>query len=340
VRVSDFDYELPEELIAQAPEGERDASRLLVLPRQGEIEHRTFRELPELLLSGDLLVLNETAVFPARLLGRRTKTGGKVEVLLLAPLADGCWEALVRSKSVPGAGERLELGAEGAALVTFEEALGEGRARLSFPQGVSAFEVAERHGHVPLPPYIRGAEDTEEDRLRYQTVFAREKGAVAAPTAGLHFTEDLLARLRLRGVEIAKLVLHVGLGTFLPVRVETVEEHSMHEERYAIPEETLSALENARSRGGRVVACGTTTVRALESFAATGVASGTTRIFLFPPHDFRVVGAMITNFHLPRSTPLMLVSAFAGRERVLAAYREAIARRYRFYSYGDAMLLT
>jgi S-adenosylmethionine:tRNA ribosyltransferase-isomerase len=332
VNVSDFDFDLPEDLIAQSPAPERDASRLLVVPRDGPFDHRTFKDLPGLLAPGDLLVLNETAVFPARLLGRRPRTGGKVEILLLSPRPDGSWEALLRSKSVPSPGEPIDLGGDE---VTFEESLGEGRARVRFAPGASAFDLAERRGHVPLPPYIRHAEDTSEDRVRYQTVFAREPGAVAAPTAGLHFTPALLAEIERRGVPVAKLVLHVGLGTFQPVRVSRVEDHVMHEERYAIPEATQEALKRAR----RVVACGTTTVRALESFAETGEARGATRIFIHPPHDFRLVGAMITNFHLPRSTLLMLVAAFAGRERILAAYAEAIARRYRFYSYGDAMFL-
>jgi S-adenosylmethionine:tRNA ribosyltransferase-isomerase len=340
MNLADFDFDLPDELIAQSPATRRDGSRLLFLPRsEGPIEHRAFADLEHLLRPGDLLVLNETAVFPARLLGRRARTGGRAEVLLLSPLAEpGTWEALVRSKSVPAAGETIELG--GADSVTFLEPLGEGRARVRFAEGVSAFEVAERRGHVPLPPYIRGAQDAPEDRERYQTVYAREPGAVAAPTAGLHFTKELLGRLAARGVETARLVLHVGLGTFQPVRAERIEEHRMHSERYAIPEETVRAALRARSEGRRIVACGTTSVRALESFAATGAPSGATAIFIHPPYEFRLVSGLITNFHLPRSTLLMLVSAFAGRERVLAAYAEAIARRYRFYSYGDAMLIT
>lgn len=334
-----FDFDLPDDRIAQAPADPRDSSLLLVLDRaRSELEHRVFRELPELLRPGDVLVLNETAVFPARLLAKRAKTGGKVEVLLLEPLAEaGVWEALVRSKSTPSAGERLELG-DGDHLL-YDAPLGEGRARVRFPESVSPFELARKRGHVPLPPYIRGAEDTPEDKERYQTVYAREPGAVAAPTAGLHFTPELLERVRARGVSVAKLVLHVGIGTFLPVRVAKVEEHRMHSERYSIPEATVSLLEKARSEKRRVIACGTTTVRALESWAASGETSGATSIFIYPPYEFRVVGGMITNFHLPRSTLLMLVSALAGRERVLEAYKQAIARGYRFYSYGDAMLI-
>ncbi len=339
MNLSDFDFELPDELIAQTPVTPRDASRLLVLDRgRSTTEHRVFKDLPELLLPGDLLVLNETAVFPARLLAKRAKTGGKVEVLLLEPLAEaGVWEALVRTKGTPIAGERLELG-EGDHLV-YDAPLVEGRARVRFPEGSSPFELAAKRGHVPLPPYIRGAEDAPEDKERYQTVYAREPGAVAAPTAGLHFTPELLDAVRAKGIDVVKLVLHVGIGTFLPVRVEKVEEHRMHAERYSIPAPTLRALDAARREGMRIVACGTTTVRALESFAATGRPSGATSIFIYPPYQFQLVGGLITNFHLPKSTLLMLVSAFAGRERVLAAYREAVRERYRFYSYGDAMLI-
>jgi S-adenosylmethionine:tRNA ribosyltransferase-isomerase len=337
VNLSDFDFDLPEKLIAQTPAEPRDSSRLFVLDKKKPegFEHRIFRELPELLTAGDVLVLNETAVFPARLFGKREKTGGKVEVLLLEPLAEpGVWEALVRSKSTPVAGERLVFGDDA---LTFEASLGEGRARVR--AATDAFEIAARHGHVPLPPYIRGAEDAPEDRERYQTVYARERGAVAAPTAGLHFTPTLLEALRQKGIQIVKLTLHVGLGTFLPVRAERIEDHKMHDERYSIPAETLAALEAARLAGRRIIACGTTSVRAIESFGLTGRPSGTTGIFIYPGFVPKYVTGMITNFHLPKSTLLMLVAAFAGRERILAAYAEAIARGYRFYSYGDAMLI-
>ncbi|MBI3724223.1 tRNA preQ1(34) S-adenosylmethionine ribosyltransferase-isomerase QueA [bacterium] len=340
-----FDFELPEERIAQEPAKERDLSRLLVVPRTGPLDgieralgHRTFRELPSLLRRGDLLVLNETAVWNARFLGRRERTGGRVEVLLLEESAKGVFLALVRSKSVPAAGERIEL--EDGSSLTFQEALGGGRARVALPPGTGALELAERAGRVPLPPYVRreGA-PTSEDRARYQTVYARSPGAVAAPTAGLHFTPALLERVAEAGVATAKLVLHVGLGTFEPLRARRIEEHSMHAERYEIPDETLAALESARREGRRVIACGTTTVRALESLARSGKPRGLTDIFIHPPHPVASADALITNFHLPRSTLLLLVSAFAGRERILAAYREAIARGYRFYSYGDAMLI-
>jgi S-adenosylmethionine:tRNA ribosyltransferase-isomerase len=342
-----FDFDLPDASIAQEPAPERDASRLLVLPRRASLEtlpaaleHRSFKDLPSLLRAGDLLVLNETAVFPARLLGKRAKTGGKAEVLLLSPLTENRWEALVKTKGTLVPGEAIDVSStEGGAALVFEGWLGEGRARVAFPEGTDPFEVAARVGHVPLPPYVRRDADSAADRARYQTVYAREPGAVAAPTAGLHFTKAIFEALEQRGVLTARLVLHVGLGTFQPVRVERVEEHKMHSERYAIPDATREALAAARREGRRIVACGTTTVRALESFAASGAAQGSTEIFIYPPRDFALVDALITNFHLPRSTLLMLVSAFAGRERVLAAYREAIARGYRFYSYGDAMLI-
>lgn len=343
--VSLFDFQLPDELVAQRPAPERDASRLLVLPRAaplealpGALEHRTFRELPALLEPSDLLVLNETAVFPARLLGRRAATGGKVEVFLLGPRASGNWEALVRSKSRPRPGERIELD-NGRDALTFVEPLEEGRGVVGFEPGEDPFAVAQRAGRVPLPPYVEREKPTDEDRARYQTVYARERGSVAAPTAGLHFTPAVLAALEARGVRVAKLVLHVGIGTFLPVRADRVEDHVMHSERYAIDSATLAVLEATRARGGRVVAVGTTSARALESWAQTGLAVGETSIFIYPGYEFRVVNALVTNFHLPKSTLLMLVAAFAGRERILAAYREAIARGYRFYSYGDAMLI-
>lgn len=339
VNLSDFDFELPPELIAQSPVTPRDSSRLLVLDRSTPpLGDRVFRDLPSLLRAGDVLVLNETAVFPARLLAKRAKTGGKVEVLLLEPLSEpGVWEALVRTKGTILPGERLDLG--DADHLLYDAPLTEGRARLRFPPSVSPFDLAAKRGHVPLPPYIRGAADTAEDRDRYQTVYAREPGAVAAPTAGLHFTPSLLDSVRSQGIEVVPLVLHVGIGTFLPVRTEKLSDHRMHAERYSIPAETLAVLEKARRENRRVIACGTTTARALESYALTGEAKGSTNIFIYPPYEFRMVGGMITNFHLPKSTLLMLISALAGREKVLEAYKHAVEHRYRFYSYGDAMLI-
>jgi S-adenosylmethionine:tRNA ribosyltransferase-isomerase len=342
--LSDFDFELPDDRIAQEPAKERDASRLLVLPRHAAavdvprvLLDRRFSEIPSLLRAGDLLVLNETAVINARLLGKRRKTGGKVEVFLLSEGESGRWDVLLRSRTPLSKGEIVDLD-PGPCEVTFQESLGPGRGVVTFPAGTTALEVARRMGHVPLPPYVRRTSGSA-DLARYQTVYAREPGAVAAPTAGLHWTPGLLGEVAARGVQIARLVLHVGLGTFQPVREETLALHRMHEERFSIPPATLDALAAARREGRRIVACGTTTVRALESYAATGKSEGKTDIFIYPPYELRLVDAIITNFHLPKSTLLMLVSAFASRESVLAAYREAIARGYRFYSYGDAMLI-
>ncbi len=347
MRISDFDYELPEELIAQRPAGSREASRLLLLDREtGGVEHRTFSELPELLHPGDLLVLNDTRVLPARLLARKP-TGGRVEVLLVERAGvderGSVWRCLLDTSRPPPPGTRLPV-AEGFEVEILGEA-GAWEVRL-LDAGGSPEERLEEVGRMPLPPYIRrGDRDplAPLDRERYQTVYARRPGAVAAPTAGLHFSAGLLERLEGRGVHLAYLTLHVGLGTFLPVRVERVEDHRMHPEAYELPEATAEAVAAARRRSARVVAVGTTVVRALEA-CATGAGlvrpgAGRCDLFVYPGFRFRVVDALVTNFHLPRSTLLMLVSAFAGREKVLEAYREAIESRYRFYSYGDAMLL-
>jgi len=342
VRISDFDYELPRELIAQEPLPERDASRLLVLDRgSGAIAHRRFRDLPELLDPGDLLVLNRSRVFPARLLGRRVG-GGEAEVLLVRRQPDGTWDALVRPgrRLRPGAtvevaddlSVRVEDGEPGSPLR---------RVRL-LTRDADPEETVARRGHVPLPPYIRRP-DQAADRERYQTVYARETGSVAAPTAGLHFTPALLDALTARGVERAFVVLHVGPGTFRPVEVEQVEDHRVAPEPCTIPAETADAVARARARGARVVAVGTTVARTLESAALAdrGVRAGSseTTLVIVPGRPFRVIDALLTNFHLPRSSLLLLVAAFAGRERVLAAYAEAVRERYRFYSYGDAMLM-
>ncbi len=338
MRVDDFDYELPEGLIARHPPERRGDSRLLALEAQSDVPRDLrFSDLPDLLRPGDLLVFNDTRVIPARLWGRKA-TGGRVEVLV--ERITGPHEALAHvraSKSPkPGAVLHLEGGVE-AEVTGREGAL----FALRFAGPAPVLELLERHGHVPLPPYLARV-DTPEDRERYQTVFARRPGAVAAPTAGLHFDRAMLDRLAAAGVAQAFVTLHVGAGTFQPVRVDEVERHEMHAEWLQVPEETVAAVAAARARGGRVVAVGTTAVRALESAAAGGELrpfEGETRLFVYPGYRFRVVDAMVTNFHLPRSTLLMLVSAFAGRERVLAAYRHAVARRYRFFSYGDAMWL-
>jgi S-adenosylmethionine:tRNA ribosyltransferase-isomerase len=346
MNVADFDYTLPADRIAQEPLLERDSSRLLVLDRaSGSIRHHVFRDLPDLLSPGDLLVINRSRVFPARLLGRKP-TGGAAEVLLLRNLGDpGLWEALVHP------GRRLRVGsiitATGAPelrIVIQSESVGaDGRRRVRLEAPECDVPSAIRcHGHTPLPHYL-GRPDRPDDRDRYQTVYAREEGSVAAPTAGLHFTEALLDRLIARGVERAEIVLHVGPGTFRPVRAERVEDHRVDPEPFTIPEETAQAIAQARARGGRVVAVGTTTVRALETAASNegvvSASSGDTDRVIVPGFTFRVTDALITNFHLPRSSLLLLVSAFAGRERLLEAYAEAIRAGYRFYSYGDAMLL-
>jgi S-adenosylmethionine:tRNA ribosyltransferase-isomerase len=344
-RPSDFDYALPEELVAQEPVTPRDASRLLVLPRrEGPARHLRFRDLPGLLLPGDLLVFNDTKVIPARLEGTK-ETGGRCELLLCEPLpadpaAPGArFRALGQASKPIRPGQRLDFGPMSARV---EAAEGEGFFTVRFDREGAAFDEAlERVGHVPLPPYIRRP-DGPLDRERYQTVFAREPGSAAAPTAGLHFTPELLARLEVRGVASCRVTLHVGPGTFLPVREGDVARHRMHEEPYRIPEEAAAAFRACRVRGGRVVAVGSTALRALESAHAGGqlrAGSGRTSLFVLPGHAFRAVDALITNLHLPRSTLLMLVCAFAGRERVLAVYEEAVSLGYRFYSYGDAMLV-
>jgi S-adenosylmethionine:tRNA ribosyltransferase-isomerase len=327
--IDDFDYELPPELIAQHPSAARSGSRLLLL--QGEtISDRRFSELPELLSPGDLLVFNDTRVIKARLLGEKA-SGGRVEALIERVLAEREALAQVRASKPPRAGSALRLGGVEA------EVLGrEGEFyRLRFPGSV--LELLERHGSVPLPPYIAHAPEPD-DEARYQTVYARSPGAVAAPTAGLHFDEAMFAALAKRGVDVAYVTLHVGAGTFQPVRVKNLAEHRMHGERYEIPRETAAAIGATRRRGGRVVAVGTTTVRCLEASGAAASA-GETDLFITPGFEFGVVDRLITNFHLPKSTLLVLISAFAGMEPARRAYRHAVAQRYRFFSYGDAMLV-
>jgi S-adenosylmethionine:tRNA ribosyltransferase-isomerase len=332
---SDFDFALPPELIAQHPAPERSGSRLL--DGSGELPvDRTFRDLPTLLRAGDLLVFNDTRVVKARLFGEKP-SGGKLELLIERVLPDGTVAAhmKVSKKPPPGTVLRMEGGFDAELLGRWPDAQGPlFHLRLSG----DAYELMAAHGHVPLPPYITHG-DTAEDAARYQTVFARNPGAVAAPTAALHFDEALLAEIDTRGVQRAAVTLHVGAGTFQPVKTETLAEHVMHRERYHVPPETVQAIADCRARGGRVVAVGTTSVRTLESWAASGEASGDTGIFITPGFEFKVVHALITNFHLPRSTLMMLVSAFAGYDRIMALYCHAIAQRYRFFSYGDAMWL-
>jgi S-adenosylmethionine:tRNA ribosyltransferase-isomerase len=339
-----FDYELPPELIAQEPAEPRDASRLMVLDRApGGWEDRRFSELPELLRAGDCLVANRSRVMPARLLGVAEPGGQAVELLLIRPVGDERWEAMVRPGRRFRPGARIGL-AGGAALAQVVGEGSEGTRVVAIEAPWPVRELMERHGLPPLPPYI-GRHDAPkpEDRERYQTVYAREDGSVAAPTAGLHFTPELLARLERGSVDVHYLTLHVGPGTFRPLRAGRVEEHRMEAEPIDIPESTAVAIERARREGRRVVAVGTTTTRALEWAAGEDgrvrAGTGPADLFIRPGHRFRVVDALVTNFHLPRSSLLVLVSAFAGRERVLAAYRHAVAARYRFYSYGDAMLI-
>jgi S-adenosylmethionine:tRNA ribosyltransferase-isomerase len=328
--IDEFDYELPRELIAQHPSEARSGSRLLVSSGKTLADHR-FSELPQLLSPGDLLVFNDTRVIKARLFGKKA-TGGRIEVLIERLLPQNEALAQVHAGRAAKAGSTLEL--DGGLHLRVLGREGEFY-RLSFPG--ETLELLERHGSVPLPPYITHAPQTE-DESRYQTVYARAPGAVAAPTAGLHFDEALLSTLARRGVESAYVTLHVGAGTFQPVRAKNLADHRMHSERYEIPEKTAAAIEATRKRGGGIVAVGTTTMRCLEaSGAAAG--SGETALFIAPGFDFRVVDRLVTNFHLPRSTLLVLVSAFAGVESMRRAYRHAVERRYRFYSYGDAMLI-
>ena len=332
---SDFDFALPPELIAQHPAPERSGSRLLDGSGAAPVD-RTFRDLPTLLREGDLLVFNDTQVVKARLFGEKP-SGGKLELLIERVLPDGTVAAHMKVSKKPRAGTVLRMagGFEAELLGRWPEPQGPlFHLRLSS----DAYALMAAHGHVPLPPYVTHA-DTAEDESRYQTVFAKNPGAVAAPTAALHFDDALLAAIDARGARRACVTLHVGAGTFQPVKTEALADHVMHRERYHVPPETVQAIADCRARGGRVVAVGTTSVRTLESWAASGEPSGDTGIFITPGFDLKVVDALITNFHLPRSTLMMLVSAFAGYERVMALYAHAVQQRYRFFSYGDAMWL-
>jgi len=351
--VADFDFTLPPELIAQHPTAERSGSRLLDASGPALVD-RIFRDLPGLLQAGDLLVFNDTQVVKARLFGEKA-SGGKLEllierVLLPQEASDGMSEnevvghIKVSKKPQPGgllhmAGGLHSGGFDAVFLGRWPDADGQlFRLRLHPPTNETPYDLMARHGHVPLPPYITHADDADDER-RYQTVFARVPGAVAAPTAALHFDEGVLAALDARGVQRASVTLHVGAGTFAPMKTERISEHLMHHERYAIPPETLQAIDDCRARGGRVVAVGTTTVRTLESWASNGEVSGDTNIFITPGFEFQVVDRLITNFHLPKSTLMMLVSAFAGHDRIMSLYAHAVEQRYRFFSYGDSMLL-
>jgi S-adenosylmethionine:tRNA ribosyltransferase-isomerase len=352
--VADFDFHLPAELIAQQPPAERGRSRMLVMDRTtGDLRDARFDDFPSLLNSGDLLVLNDSRVIPARLYARRTtvrdrqEPTGLVEVLLTEPAGENQWRALVKPGKKVAVGERLAFPSHSGTVELEAEVLerGEfGERLLRFSPVADFFSTLDRIGHMPLPPYIR-RDDADTDRERYQTVYSRERGSVAAPTAGLHFTPLVLDELTSRGVEVARITLHVGLGTFAPLRVETLDEVRLHRERYTLSADTADALNRAVATGRRIVAVGTTVVRTLEHCALQAAGnplqshSGETEIFISPGFEFRLVGGLLTNFHLPQSSLLMLVSAFAGRDRVLAAYRHAVEQKYRFFSYGDCMFL-
>lgn len=340
MKLWEFNYHLPAELVAQEPCEPRDMSRLLVVHRQsGKLEHRVFREIGEYLEPGDVLVVNSTRVIPGRLFGRRKDTGGKVEVLVIRRAPDGGVEALVRPGKRVRPGVVVEFGS-GELEAEVHPGTGPGTRRIFFRSPADVDQVLARYGRLPLPPYIKKTLDNPE---RYQTVYAKFPGSVAAPTAGLHFTPELIRRIRERGIRVAEIVLHVGPGTFRPVRTEDIEQHRLESEFFTVGEEAAGTINEARMSGGRVVAVGTTVVRTLEAVASEqGVVragSGWTDLFIYPGYRFKAIDILVTNFHLPRSTLLMLVCAFAGRELIFQAYREAVEKRYRFYSFGDAMLI-
>lgn len=353
LEISDFDFDLPESSIAKHPADRRDASRLMVLDSSnGSLAHRRFLDLPELLAPEDLLVVNDARVLPARLEARKAKTGGHVEILLVEAVDSGRrWRAMVQASKAVRKGAVLALVSDPSIAVTVAEEEGEGFVVLDFPE--DAGSLARRHGALPIPPYLRRRAEPEDEE-RYQTIFARaeHERSVAAPTAGLHFSPEVLAALALRRVSLASLTLDVGPGTFLPVRTERIEAHRMLPERYVVPEGTVAEIERTRARGGRVIAVGTTVTRVLETLGrpavpggtaapsgSAGSTSGATDLFILPGYRFKGIDSLVTNFHLPRSTLLMLVCALAGRELTLSAYREAVREGYRFYSYGDAMLI-
>lgn len=341
--IRDYDYFFPEALVAQEPPAERGASRMMVLRRAAQgVEHARFAELPRYLGPGDLVVANDTSVLACRLFARKP-TGGKVEVFLLRATGPMEWSVFLSPARGLAEGQRLPLFSRaseaGSGMAVTLASLKDGEFRVRFDSEEDERLAFERLGEMPLPPYIARTAPRPADRERYQTVFARRAGAVAAPTAGLHFTEAMRERLREAGAEWATVTLHVGAGTFLPVKTEKIAEHKMHAEYYEIPQETLAALGRCRERGGRVLAVGTTSLRALESWALTGRTAGETELFVRPGFEFRCVDLLLTNFHQPKSTLLMLVSALAGREFILSAYREAIEREYRLFSYGDCMLI-
>lgn len=340
MKVSDFDFYLPEELIAQHPLEKRDTSRLMVLDKKtGEIEHKVFKDIIDYLNEGDTLVLNNTRVMPARLIGAKEGTGGKIEFLLLKRIEGDKWECLAKPGKSAKPGRRFEFG-DGKLKCEVLEVLETGNRIVEFEYEGIFEEVLDSLGEMPLPPYIH---EKLDDRERYQTVYSKETGSAAAPTAGLHFTEELLKKIEDKGVNIAYITLHVGLGTFRPVKVETIDKHVMHSEFYQLSKETADIINNTKKNGKRVISVGTTSTRTLETIAdENGVVkecSGWTNIFIYPGYKFKVVDNLITNFHLPESTLIMLVSALAGKEHVLNAYNEAVKEKYRFFSFGDAMFI-
>jgi len=340
MKLKDFWYDLPEELIAQSPAEKRDMSRLLVLNRKtGSLEHKRFKDLPGYLSAGDCLVINNTRVIPARLLGEKENTGGKIEFVLLKRIEADIWEVILRPGKIAKPGSRfvfgngllkaeiLRIGEEGNRIVRF------------FYEGVFE-EVLDKVGLIPLPPYIHA---TLEDKERYQTIYSKIEGSAAAPTAGLHFTDEVFDELKRKGISVAELTLHVGLGTFRPVKTDNILDHHMHKEYYHISPATCEAINEAKARGNRVIAVGTTSVRVLEPISDESgrvfPGEGATDIFIYPGYKFKVVDALVTNFHLPESTLIMMVSDFAGKDRIMEAYQEAVRERYRFFSFGDAMLI-
>ena len=341
MKTKDFDYALPEELIAQTPIERRDASRLLCLDKvTGEFSHHHFYELPDFLKHGDCLILNNSRVLPARLLGKRLPGGGACEVLLLIDRGEQTWECIVRPGKHLRAGARMSFG-DGELTAEVTQVLEGGNRMVRFSYEGIFLEVLEHLGKMPLPPYIR---EELQDRERYQTVYSKVNGSAAAPTAGLHFTPELLGRIQEKGVKLGYVTLHVGLGTFRPVKEEDITDHDMHSEYCVIPQETADLINETRANGGRVICVGTTSCRTIESWAKEDghmeASAGWTDIFIYPGYKFKVMDALVTNFHLPQSTLIMLVSALAGREHVLAAYEEAVRERYRFFSFGDAMFIS
>lgn len=343
MHINDFDYYLPEELIAQHPADKRDESRLLVIDRKtGQLQHKHFYDILDYLNPGDCLVMNNSKVIPARLFGLKENTGAKVEFLLIKRLEGDLWEAMVRPGKRLHVGDRVSFGEDGSLKAEIMGHGEDGTRMVRFEHTGDFHELLDKIGKIPLPPYIERESD-EEDKQRYQTVYCKEEGSVAAPTAGLHFTEELIQKAQEKGVRVAYVTLHVGIGTFRPVKCEIIEEHRMHFEEYEIDEENAAIINNTKKEGGRVISVGTTSTRTIESASEeNGIVKaghGSTGIFIYPGYRFKVIDCLITNFHLPKSTLLMLVSALYNRENILEIYNEAVKQRYRFFSYGDAMLI-